>query len=98
MANSNYIQNKHEDVRDLITSETCSDLDPEQVIMCAELQIIYNKLTNSTPISSTGLFQSNCKAVDDAMEELKTKFDHLSTVELTKKYEDIYVNLFSSST
>lgn len=98
MANSHHIQNKHEDVRNLITSETCSDLEPEQVVMCAQLQIIYNKLTNSKPISSTGLFQINCKAVDDAMEELKTTFDHVSTAELTKKYEDIYANLFSSST
>jgi hypothetical protein len=70
----------------------CADLNDEQCTILAELQIIYNILSNQTSTKVPSIYSTTCKGVIDAMEQFDTTYKNIESEQLyviyIKKYKE----------
>jgi len=70
--------------------DPCSELSLEQYIILAELQTIYNALTNTKLSNESSLYNNICKGVKDQMEQFTITYANMEAKELYENYMNIY--------
>ncbi|UJR14628.1 hypothetical protein I4U23_001622 [Adineta vaga] len=74
----------------------CDALTPEQCIILAELQVIYDNLSTQTLTNHSAIFNTVCKAVKDKMNQFSTIYSKMPSEQLyciyLKKYKEAKMN------
>ncbi len=70
--------------------ELCADLTPDQCAILAELQTIYNTLSNQALSNVPSIYSTECYGVKTAMEQLTTKYTNIESAKLCEIYKELY--------
>lgn len=68
----------------------CGDLRLEQYTILAELQVIYNTLSNKTLSNLPSLYNTTCKGVKDEMEQFTLIYAKMEAEDLYENYIEKY--------